>query len=68
MPVYNDGDYCFLAASRDVDLLEVPLPTLEERLPRVAGWRDLQYYSPAMHKASQVLPPMYELRHPESRP
>ena len=37
------------------------LIVLTERLQRVEGWKDLRYYTPAIHKATQLLPPMYDL-------
>ncbi|MFH1568192.1 MAG: polyamine aminopropyltransferase [Gemmatimonadota bacterium] len=59
LPVQKDGDYCFIAASRDIDVRSVPADLLAARLKRVRGGDALRYYTPAVHRASQVLPPLY---------
>ncbi|MBX9923070.1 MAG: polyamine aminopropyltransferase [Rhabdochlamydiaceae bacterium] len=58
IPTYVGGFMAFGWATNDVDALQVSTEELEKRLQNVKG--DLKYYTPAMHKASFVLPKFIE--------
>ena len=60
IPVYCDGEYCFMAASQSTPLQDIPEEVLAQRLRKVRGWEQLSYYTPPVHRASQVMPPRYE--------
>ena len=64
VPAYTDGDYSFMTASMSIELGDVPLEVLEARFEAFAGKDDLRYYSPAVHKAAQVLPRAFRLTLP----
>ena len=54
MPSYHCGEYCFFVASRDSDPAGPPPDVLTKRL-HARDIQRLDYYSPAMHHASQIM-------------
>jgi len=60
MPSYHCGEYCFMGASDDVDLENIDLDFLINRFTSIE--KKVEYYSPAVHKASQILPKKMTLK------
>jgi len=52
MPSYHCGEYCFVGASKKIDLSKVNLKKIKKRF---------KYYSPEIHKQSMVLPKIWKL-------
>ncbi|MDD5347530.1 MAG: polyamine aminopropyltransferase [Candidatus Omnitrophica bacterium] len=64
MPSYSCGcEYCFMMASKKIDPAAVNVPTIARRLAARLGNKaaSLKYYTPAMHKASLVMPKLWQL-------
>lgn len=61
MPSYHCGEYCFMVAAQEGEPGGPPVVELASRLHE-RGITGCKYYSPAIHHASQVLPPGLALR------
>lgn len=64
MPSYSCGsEYCFVMASKKTDSLRLDTPLLAQRLKQRLGekGRTLKYYTPQMHRASMVMPRLWQL-------
>ncbi len=61
MPSYHCGDYCFMAASKKIDLNAVSLPKLRKRFRAFKPGRGLKYYDPLMDQASRVIPAVFRM-------
>jgi spermidine synthase len=62
MPSYNCGDYCFMAASKKIDLNAVSLPLLQKRCKAFKAGKTLKYYNPYMDQASRVIPAIFKVK------
>ena len=62
MPSYNCGEYSFLAASKKINLEKVSLARLEEKFSKFGKRKTLRYYSPELHKATMVLPKIWQVK------
>ncbi|MFA5361645.1 MAG: polyamine aminopropyltransferase [Candidatus Omnitrophota bacterium] len=62
MPSYHCGDYCFMAASKKIDLGAVSLPALKKRFQAFNPGKALKYYDPYMDQASRVIPPAFKVK------
>ncbi|MFA5261699.1 MAG: polyamine aminopropyltransferase, partial [Candidatus Omnitrophota bacterium] len=64
MPSYSCGsEYCFMAASKQVDLKKIKTSVIDRRLKvRLGGKaKKLKYYTPEVHSASLVMPRLWQL-------
>ena len=62
VPCFHGGDHAFFLAAPDGDPRGPEPDVLESRLRERGLEGTLQYYSPAVHHAAQVLPPAHALR------
>lgn len=60
MPSYHCGEYCFIAASKKIDLRKIDFPQIEKRI-RLEG-HNFKYYSPDIHRTSIVLSKIYQIK------
>ncbi|MDD5145579.1 MAG: polyamine aminopropyltransferase [Candidatus Pacebacteria bacterium] len=60
MPSYNCGDYCFMGASKGIDLARVDFRNIEKRFQKIQ--KKLKYYSPKIHQASMTLPKIWQIK------
>lgn len=64
MPSYSCGcEYCFMLASKKINLSEVEVGVIKKRLQSRLGSKanSLKYYTPEIHLASLVMPKMWQL-------
>jgi spermidine synthase len=61
IPSYLCGDYCFIAASKAIDLAAPDFEAVERRFTALDRKRRFRYYSPAVHRAACTLPPIWRL-------
>ncbi len=59
MPSYHCGEYCFIAASKKIDLQKIDFPQIEKRI-RLEG-HNFKYYSSEIHRTSIILPPLWKI-------
>lgn len=62
MPSYHCGEYCFIAASKKIDLEKVNLKELEKKYNKITKKYNFRYYSPKIHQASLVLPKIWRIK------
>ncbi|MDM8537069.1 polyamine aminopropyltransferase [Desulfobacterales bacterium HSG17] len=56
MPSYHCGEYCFMGASKKIDLHRVTERQLTEKFESLQSRHLFRYYSPRIHKAAQTIP------------
>jgi spermidine synthase len=61
IPSYLCGDYCFIAASKAIDLAAPEFEAIERRFAVLARKKRFRYYSPAIHRAACTLPRVWRL-------
>ena len=61
MPSYHCGEYCFLGASKKIDLTKVDFKRIERRFKKIQKKYKFRYYSPEIHKAALILPKKFKL-------
>lgn len=62
MPSYYCGEYSFLAGSKKVNLQKIDFKKIEKRFKRLSKKQEFSYYSPQIHKASMVLPKIWQAK------
>jgi len=60
MPSYHCGEYCFIGASKKINLEKVNFNKIEENFKKLQKKANFKYYSPQIHKASMVLPKIWQ--------
>ena len=58
MPSYHCGEYCFIGASKKINLEKVNFRKIEKRFKKLK--KKLKYYSPEIHQSSLVLPKIWK--------
>jgi len=63
MPSYSCGcEYCFILSSKKYNPLKISKKILEERYKtRLKNPLNLKYYTPSIHLASLVIPPLWQI-------
>jgi spermidine synthase len=61
IPSYLCGDYCFIAASKAIDLGAPEFEAIERRFGALDRTKRFRYYSPAVHRAACTLPHIWRL-------
>jgi spermidine synthase len=61
IPSYLCGDYCFIAASKAIDLAAPEFEAVERRFAALSRRKRFRYYSPAVHRAACTLPRVWRL-------
>lgn len=61
MPSYHCGEYCFMAASKKINLEKVDFKNIEARFNKVKNRHTFKYYSTQVHQASLVIPAHFRL-------
>jgi spermidine synthase len=61
IPSYLCGDYCFIGASKAIDLAAPEFEVIERRFAALNRKKRFRYYSPDIHRAACTLPQVWKL-------
>ncbi len=61
IPSYHCGDFCFIGASKKIDLGKVNFKKIEKRFQKIKGKNQFKYYSPEIHLATITLPKIWKI-------
>lgn len=62
MPSYHCGEYCFIGASKKINLAKVNFNRIEKRFRMLQRKSKFNYYSPEIHRASMLLPKTWQIK------
>ena len=62
MPSYHCGEYCFVGASKKVNLAKVNFNKINQRFKKLQKKHRFQYYSPDIHRGSIILPEIWQVK------
>lgn len=62
MPSYHCGEYSFIAGSKKINLKKVDFKKIKTRLNKIFKKHKFRYYSPEVHRASMVLPKIWQVK------
>ncbi len=62
MPSYHCGEYSFIVGSKKINLENIDFKKIKNRFDKIAKKQEFKYYSPEIHKASMVMPKVWQIR------
>lgn len=62
MPSYHCGEYCFMAASKKIDLERVDFKDIKARFNKIKNRHTFKYYSAQVHQAALVIPAHFKAK------
>lgn len=61
IPSYHCGDFCFIGASKKIDLGKIDLKKTKKRFKKIERKNQFKYYSPEIHFAAMTLPKTWKI-------
>ncbi|MCD6403134.1 MAG: polyamine aminopropyltransferase [Candidatus Aenigmarchaeota archaeon] len=61
IPSYNCGEYCFMLMSNSVNVEKPSIRMLERKFEKFNAKESLKFYTPKVHVASLILPPIWRI-------
>lgn len=61
IPSYHCGDFCFIGASKKINLGKIDFKKIEKRFKIFPKKHTLNYYSPEIHRTSMIMPKIWRI-------